>query len=56
MDTVRNTEVHVWTGMAEKLVGVKCGFAEWVERNTGTLRWYGHVRKVPEDTMVKEVY
>ena len=40
--------------MTEKACGVKCGVLEWVKRSA--LRWYGHVRRMKEERMVKKVY
>ena len=54
MDRVSNTEVYEHFGMTERAVGVNCGVVEWVKRSA--LRWYGHVRRMPEDRLAKKVY
>ena len=54
MDRVRNDEVYERCGMAEGLPGVNCGVVNWVNRNA--LKWYGHVRRIPEERMAKKVY
>ena len=54
MDRVSNMEVYEHFGMTEKAVGVNCGVVEWAKRSA--LRWYGHVRRMPEDRLAKKVY
>lgn len=54
LDRVRNEEVYEGYGMADKASGVNCGVVEWVKWNA--LRWYGHVRRMPEETMAKRAY
>ena len=54
MDRISNEEVYERYGMAEEKPGVDCGVVEWVKRNA--LRWYGHVRRMPEERMTKKVY
>ena len=54
MDGMRNEEVYGCLGIAEGAVGVNCGVIEWVKRNT--MRWYGHVQRMPEDRLAKQVY
>ena len=52
MYRVRNEEVYERCGMAKGIARVNC--VEWVKRNA--LRWYGHVRRMPEERMAKRVY
>ena len=54
MERVGNREVYENFGMEEKAEGINCGVVEWVKRNT--LRWYGHVRRMPEDRIAKKVF
>ena len=54
LDRVSNEEVYEGYGMMDKASGVNCGVVEWVKRNA--LRWYGHVRRMPEERMTKRVY
>ena len=54
MDDVSNEEVDKNFGMSKRAVGIECGVVERVKRNT--MRWYGHVRRMPEERMAKKVY
>lgn len=51
---MRNKEIYERCGMRERARGVTCGVAEWVQRST--FRWYGHMRRIMEETMAKGVY
>ncbi len=54
IERVSNERIYENFGMSEKKEGIKCGVVEWMKRNT--LRWYGHVRRMEEDRLVKRVY
>ena len=53
-DRMRNQDVYESFGMSEKAMGVNCGVVEWVKRSA--LRWYGHIRRMPEERLAKRVY
>ena len=54
MDGESNEDVYSKFGMSRCGEGMKCGVVEMVKRST--LRWFGHMERMPGSEMTKRVY